>query len=100
MSALFLRPIYGLTPMQRLSFPIACWDASPTIHDQEYERVWRRACIAHRGAGRHELSFGTVRGVIFDTKPLFHYVPGHVLGYGEEASVSGGWDPGNPDTLI
>ncbi len=33
--------------------------------DHEHRAVWRRACIAHRGASRHELSFGAVPVEIF-----------------------------------
>ena len=36
--------------------------------DQEHRVVWRKACIAHRGASRYELSFGAVPAVIFDVK--------------------------------
>jgi hypothetical protein len=39
--------------------------------DQEFLDLWWRACIAHRGASRYELSFGAVRVAIFDAKLFF-----------------------------
>ncbi|KAK3936019.1 hypothetical protein QBC46DRAFT_270497, partial [Diplogelasinospora grovesii] len=60
--------------------------------DHEAGSPGRKACIAHRGADRLELSFGAVPVVIFDVKPnwaLFFIV---IVASGDDMKrISVGW---------